>query len=58
MPIARRRSRPLSGLGIVLTHLLAVPIFGDPPSGWQIAGSLLVIRSSLLLTTGKRADSS
>jgi drug/metabolite transporter (DMT)-like permease len=48
----------LSGLGIVLTHLLAIPTFGDRPSGWQIAGSLLVIGSSLLLTAGRRADSS
>jgi drug/metabolite transporter (DMT)-like permease len=42
----------LSGLGIVLTHLLAVPLFGDRPTGWQVAGSLLVILASLLLTTG------
>lgn len=48
----------LSGLGIVLTHLLAVPVFGDRPRGWQIAGSLLVIGSSLLLTAGTRAASS
>ena len=39
----------LSGLGIVLTHLLAIPVFGDRPTGWQIAGSLLVIGASLLL---------
>jgi drug/metabolite transporter (DMT)-like permease len=39
----------LSGLGIVLTHLLAIPAFGDQPTAWQIMGSLLVILSSLLL---------
>jgi drug/metabolite transporter (DMT)-like permease len=39
----------LSGLGIVLTHLLAVPIFGERPSGWQLAGSLLVIGATVLL---------
>jgi drug/metabolite transporter (DMT)-like permease len=39
----------LSGLGIVLTHLFAIPIFGDQPVGWQIAGSLLVIAASVLL---------
>jgi drug/metabolite transporter (DMT)-like permease len=43
----------LSGLGIVLTHLLAMPIFGDRPSSWQIAGSLLVIAASLLLASGR-----
>lgn len=42
----------LSGLGIVLTHLFAIPIFGDRPSPWQIAGSLLVIAASLLLASG------
>lgn len=39
----------LSGLGIVLTHLLAIPVFGERPTAWQIAGSLLVIAASLLL---------
>jgi drug/metabolite transporter (DMT)-like permease len=43
----------LSGLGIVLTHLLAIPVFGDRPTRWQIAGSLLVIGASLLLATGR-----
>jgi drug/metabolite transporter (DMT)-like permease len=43
----------LSGLGIVLTHLLAIPVFGDRPTGWQIAGSLLVIGASLLLAIGR-----
>jgi drug/metabolite transporter (DMT)-like permease len=43
----------LSGLGIVLTHLLAIPVFGDRPTGWQIAGSLLVIVASLLLAFGR-----
>lgn len=42
----------LSGIGIVLTHLLAIPIFGEAPSLWQVGGSLLVIGASLLLTTG------
>ena len=40
----------LSGLGIVLTHLLAIPVFGAEPSRWQMGGSLLVIGASLLLT--------
>jgi drug/metabolite transporter (DMT)-like permease len=39
----------LSGLGIVLTYLLAIPVFGDRPTGWQVAGSLLVIAASVLL---------
>jgi drug/metabolite transporter (DMT)-like permease len=39
----------LSGLGIVLTHLLAIPIFGEQPGSWQVAGSILVITASLML---------
>jgi drug/metabolite transporter (DMT)-like permease len=42
----------LSGLGIVLTYLFAIPVFGDWPTPWQIAGSLLVIAASLLLASG------
>jgi drug/metabolite transporter (DMT)-like permease len=47
------RAAPLagmSGLSIVLTHLLAIPVFGDAPTWWQVGGSLLVIGASLLLT--------
>jgi drug/metabolite transporter (DMT)-like permease len=39
----------LSGLGIVLTHLLAIPLFGERPGPWQAAGSILVIAASLML---------
>lgn len=46
----------LSGLSIVLTHLLAFPVFGDRPTPWQAAGSLLVIAASLLLTVAPRPD--
>lgn len=42
----------LSALGIVLTHLLAIPVFGDRPTGWQVAGSLLVIAASVLPALG------
>jgi drug/metabolite transporter (DMT)-like permease len=44
----------LSGLGIVLTHLLAIPVFGDRPTRWQIAGSVLVIAASVLLAIGRK----
>jgi drug/metabolite transporter (DMT)-like permease len=47
----------LSGLGIVLTYLLSIPIFGQRPTGWQIAGSLLVIAAGALLTLGPEAES-
>jgi drug/metabolite transporter (DMT)-like permease len=40
----------MSGLSIVFTYLLAIPVFGDQPTAWQVAGSLLVITASLLLT--------
>jgi drug/metabolite transporter (DMT)-like permease len=39
----------LSGMGIVLTYLLAIPIFGEKPGPWQVAGSILVIAASLML---------
>jgi drug/metabolite transporter (DMT)-like permease len=39
----------LSGLGIVLTYALALPIFAERPTAWQLGGSLLVIGASLLL---------
>ena len=41
----------LSSLGLVLTHLLAIPAFGDRPTAWQVAGSLLVIAASALLAS-------
>jgi drug/metabolite transporter (DMT)-like permease len=40
----------MSGLGIVFTYLLALPIFGGQPGAWQVAGSLMVIAATLLLT--------
>ena len=53
---ARHKAVPvtaLSGLGIVLTHLLAIPVFGDHPNAWQLAGTLLVIGASVLLALGR-----
>jgi len=39
----------LSGLGLVLTYALALPVFGDRPTVWQVCGSLLVVGASVLL---------
>jgi drug/metabolite transporter (DMT)-like permease len=39
----------LSGLGVVMTYALAIPVFGDRLSGWQAAGAALVIGASVLL---------
>jgi drug/metabolite transporter (DMT)-like permease len=36
---------------VVFARLLAVPIFGEVPSLTQVAGSLLVIASGVLLTS-------
>jgi drug/metabolite transporter (DMT)-like permease len=47
----------ISGLSIVFTYLLTIPVFGDHPTAWQIAGSLLVITASLLLTLKPSARS-
>jgi drug/metabolite transporter (DMT)-like permease len=43
----------LSGIGIVLTHALAIPIFTERPTVWQLGGSLLVIAASLLLAVSR-----
>jgi len=43
---ALQRAAPvtaLASLGIVFTYLLALPLFPEHPTGWQVAGSLLVI---------------
>jgi drug/metabolite transporter (DMT)-like permease len=41
----------LSNLGIVFTYLLALLVFPSRPTGWQIAGSLLVIAATVLVGT-------
>ena len=49
---ALQRAAPvsaLSSLGVVFTYLLALPLFPEHPTAWQVAGSLLVI-----LATGGR----
>jgi drug/metabolite transporter (DMT)-like permease len=49
---ALHRAAPVTaliGLGVVLTHLMAIPVFGEHPSVLQIAGTLLVIAASVLL---------
>ena len=45
----------LSNLGIVFTYLLALPVFPARPGGWQVAGSLLVIAATVLVSAGARA---
>jgi drug/metabolite transporter (DMT)-like permease len=48
----------LSNLGIVFTYLLALPVFPDRPTGWQVGGSLLVIAATVLVgTAGRRRTS-
>ena len=44
----------LANLGIVFTYLLALPIFPAWPTGWQVAGSLLVIAATALVGSGVR----
>src|SRR4051812_5136122 len=39
----------LSALSLVLTYALALPVFGDRPTAWQVGGSLLVVGASVLL---------
>jgi drug/metabolite transporter (DMT)-like permease len=52
---ALQRAAPvaaLSTLGIVFTYLLALPLFPEHPTGWQIAGSLLVILATAEISFG------
>lgn len=44
----------VSTLGVVMTYLLAVPLFGDLPTAWQLAGAALVLAATALLTSGGR----
>jgi len=39
----------LSSLGVVFTYLLALPLFPDRPSAWQLTGSLLVLAATVLI---------
>jgi drug/metabolite transporter (DMT)-like permease len=39
----------LSYLGAVFTYLLALPLFPERPSPWQIGGSLLVLVATALV---------
>jgi drug/metabolite transporter (DMT)-like permease len=40
----------ISNLGVVFTYLLALPLFADRPTPWQVGGALLVIAATALLT--------
>ena len=39
----------LSALGVVFTYLLALPLFPERPTAWQLAGSVLVLAATLLI---------
>lgn len=54
---AQARAAPVAALqymGVVLTYVYAIPMFGDRPSIWQAAGALLVIAAGLLVILGAR----
>jgi drug/metabolite transporter (DMT)-like permease len=44
----------LSNLGIVFTHLLAIPLFAERPGAGQYAGAVLVIAATGLVAGGSR----
>jgi len=46
----------LSGLSIVFTYALALPVFREQPTGLQLLGSVLVILASVLLTAGREPE--
>jgi drug/metabolite transporter (DMT)-like permease len=39
----------LSSVGVVFTYLLALPVFPDRPTAWQLAGSLLVLGATVVI---------
>ena len=39
----------LSNLGVVFTYLLALPLFPDRPTAWQIGGSVLVLVATAIV---------
>jgi drug/metabolite transporter (DMT)-like permease len=39
----------LSTLGVVFTWLLALPLFPERPTAWQVAGTLLVLAATVLI---------
>jgi drug/metabolite transporter (DMT)-like permease len=46
------RVTALGTLGIVFTYLLALPLFPEHPTAWQLAGSLLVIVATAEISFG------
>jgi drug/metabolite transporter (DMT)-like permease len=42
----------LSTLGVVFTWLLALPLFPERPSMWQLAGTLLVLAATVVIGAG------
>lgn len=51
---ALQRAAPvtaISNLGVVFTYLLAIPLFGDLPTAWQLDGAGLVLAATLLLAS-------
>jgi drug/metabolite transporter (DMT)-like permease len=44
----------LANLGVVFTYLLAFPLFPERPTGWQIAGSMLVLLATALIGAAGR----
>ncbi len=50
------RIAALTYLGILFTHLLAIPVFGEQPGLEQLAGATLVVASGLLLARDARRE--
>ena len=50
------RVSALTFIGIVLTHLLAIPVFGEHPGWSQAVGAVLVMGAGVLLVRSVRAE--
>jgi len=44
----------IANLGVVLTYLFAMPLFGDVPGPWQLGGAALVLAATGVLATDGR----
>ncbi|MEN6437751.1 MAG: DMT family transporter [Syntrophobacter sp.] len=51
------RISALNYLGIIFTYIIAIPVFGDLPTTWQVIGTALVILSGLIITLSAQRES-
>jgi len=51
------RISALNYLGIIFTYIMAIPVFGDLPTPWQVIGTGLVIVSGVIIALSAQRES-